>query len=59
MEKLSQYLNFRDSDQRLWHTIEGGNEIQQVNEDDYDQSKPSKHMCFYNAEFSEGMRACV
>lgn len=59
MEKLSQHLNFRDSDQSFWHTIEAGNEVhadsqsQDVAEDFYDQPK---HMLFYNAEFFEGMR---
>lgn len=59
MEKLSQHLNFRDSDQSVWHTIEAGNEVyadcqsQDVTEDFYDQRN---HMPFYNAEFFEGMQ---
>lgn len=55
MDKLVQHLNFRDSDQRLWNTIEAEHEVhdnsQHVTEDFYDQPK---HM-FYNAEFFEGM----
>lgn len=59
MEKLSQHLNFRDSDQHSWNTIEAGNEVQadsqsqDATEDFYDQPK---HMFFYNAEFFEGMQ---
>lgn len=59
MEKLVQHLNFRDSDQRLWNTIEAEHEVQAncqhvVTEGFYDQPK---EMFFYNAEFFEGMQA--
>lgn len=60
MEQLCQHLNFRDSDQHLWNTIDGGNDIhadsQQVVDETYDQSQ---HTDFNNAGFAEGMRACV
>lgn len=60
MEKLSQHLNFRDSDADIWNAIDVGSEVQadsqQVIDDAYDQSK---HMYCYNSQFSEGRRACV
>lgn len=57
MDKLSQHLNFRDSDDRHWNTIEVGDGLQadtpDVAEDFYDQPK---HMLYHNAEFFEGMQ---
>ncbi len=60
MDKLSQHLNLRDSDQHnLWHTIDAGIEVHADCHDDNDDFLDlQKHMCFYNADFlEEGMQS--
>lgn len=61
MDKLSQHLNFRDTDQHLWHTIDAGDEILAEPHDAIadDLSVSSKHMPFYNAEIFEGMQRTI
>lgn len=58
MDKLSQHLNFRDSDQHLWNAIDAGAEVydddrQHVVTDDFDDQP--KNAFLYNAELSEGI----
>lgn len=61
MDKLSQHLNFRETDQNLWNTFDAGIEVyadtQDVVDDFYDQPKQSQF--YYNAEFFEGIQACI